>query len=335
MPASAVADSIASLTSDAASCVAPQAAPLMPSALSHEWWRGTLPTVPATQEWEDVIECVLRVDDGVSLVVLDGSAPRALTIPAPGAPVFGMQVWLEGEATLALDGGQPLKVAAGAALLFNHEQPSRWSTHLPANRRVRMVDIRYTPEALVRAGDAGPVTLLRQRFRHDVSVPALGSLVASLDAPASLLALADSLVRDAPAAPEARRLWYRAKALEMLSAFVQLLSLPDALTAGAAQERQRLHRACGLLQARYAEHWPPSLLAREVGLSEKRLQQLMRESVGRSVHGYLSDLRLARASEFLQAGMSVTQVAGEVGISSLSHFSKIFKARYGVSPRAW
>jgi AraC-like DNA-binding protein len=33
--------------------------------------------------------------------------------------------------------------------------------------------------------------------------------------------------------------------------------------------------------------------------------------------------------------MSVTQVAGEVGISSLSHFSKVFKARYGVSPRSW
>lgn len=305
------------------------------SSKPHEWWRGTLPTVPATQDWEDVIECVLRVDDGVSLVVLDGTPRQALKIPAPGAPVFGMQVWQDGEATLTLDGGEPLRVAAGVALLFNHEQPLRWTTHLPANRRVRMVDIRYTPEALARAGDAGPVTLLRQRFRHDVSVPAHGSLVAALDAPASLLELAGSLTRDPPAAASARRLWYRAKSLEMLSAFVQLLSLPDALTGAAAEERQRLHQACGLLRDRYAEHWPPGLLAREVGLSEKRLQQLMRENMGRSVHAYLSDLRLARASEFLQAGMSVTQAAGEVGISSLSHFSKIFKARYGVSPKSW
>lgn len=301
----------------------------------HEWWRGTLPTVPATQDWDDVIECVLRVDDGVSLVVLDGSPRRALTIPAPGAPVFGMQVWQEGEATLALDGGEPLRVAAGSALLFNHEGPLHWATHLPANRRVRLVDIRYTPEALARAGDAGPVTLLRQRFHQDVSVPAHGSLVAALDAPGSLLALASSLTRDPPPAAEARRLWYRAKSLEMLSAFVQLLSLPDVLDGAVAQERQRLHQACELLRERYAEHWPPGLVAQAVGLSEKRLQQLMRENMGRSVHAYLSDMRLARASDLLQAGMSVTQVAGEVGISSLSHFSKIFKARYGVSPRSW
>lgn len=61
----------------------------------------------------------------------------------------------------------------------------------------------------------------------------------------------------------------------------------------------------------------------------------MRESMGRSVHAYLSDVRLERASDLLQAGMSVTQAAGEVGFSSLSHFSKVFKARYGTSPRAW
>lgn len=301
----------------------------------HEWWRGTLPTVPATDDWEDVIEKVLRVDDGVSLVVLDGCPRRTLTIPAPGAPVFGMQVWLEGDALLALEGGEPLKVTGGAALLFNHERVMGWATHLPARRRVRMVDIRYTPDALARAGGTMPIGLLRQRFHRDVSVPAHGSLVASLDAPASLLALAGSLSSDAPPAADARRLWYRAKTLEMLSAFVQLLSLPAALAGPAAHEHQRVRHACQLLRDRCAEHWPPGLLARTVGLSEKRLQQLMRECVGRSVHAYLSDMRLTRASDLLQAGMSVTQVAGEVGFSSLSHFSKVFKLRYGASPRSW
>jgi len=76
-------------------------------------------------------------------------------------------------------------------------------------------------------------------------------------------------------------------------------------------------------------------VARMVGLSERRLQELMRENVGRSVHAYLSDARLVRASDLLRSGMSVTQVAGDLGYSSLSHFSKIFKARYGASPRAW
>ncbi|WBX87918.1 AraC family transcriptional regulator [Achromobacter mucicolens] len=309
----------------------PYTAPAKP----HEWWRGTLPTVPATQDWENVIQCVVRVEEGVSVVVLDGCASRALMIPAPGAPVFGMQVWLEGDAMLALEGGKPLKVSGGTALLFNHEQPVGWTTHVYAKRRVRMLDIRYTPEALARAGDSAPIALLTQRFHHDVSVPSHGSLVATLDAPASLLTLASEVSRDAPAAPEARRIWYRAKSLEMLAAFVQLLSAPLALQGPAAEERRQVQQACRLLRERCSEHWPPGRVARMVGLSERRLQELMREHVGRSVHAYLSDVRLMRASELLRSGMSVTQVAGDLGYSSLSHFSKIFKARYGASPRSW
>ena len=309
----------------------PYTAPAKP----HEWWRGTLPTVPATQDWENVIQCVVRVEEGVSVVVLDGCASRALMIPAPGAPVFGMQVWLEGDAMLALEGGKPLKVSGGTALLFNHEKPIGWTTHVYAKRRVRMLDIRYTPEALARAGDSAPIALLTQRFRHDVSVPSHGSLVATLDAPASLLTLASEVSRDAPAASEARRIWYRAKSLEMLAAFVQLLSAPPVLQGPAAEERRQVQQACRLLRERCSEHWPPGRVARMVGLSERRLQELMRENVGRSVHAYLSDVRLMRASELLRSGMSVTQVAGDLGYSSLSHFSKIFKARYGASPRSW
>ncbi|CAM3983826.1 helix-turn-helix transcriptional regulator [Bordetella tumulicola] len=305
-------------------------APIKP----HEWWRGTLPTVPATDDWEAVIDCVLRVEEGVSLVVLDGSPPRALTIPAPGAPVFGMQVWLEGSATLALDGGEPLRLNAGAGLLFNHEKPMRWAMQLHAKQRVRMVDVRFTPEALARAGDTTLVALLRERFRHDASVPAHGSLVATVDAPSSLRALANALSGDAPSSPGARRLWYRAKSLEMLSAFVQVLSLPQALCSPTERELQQLHDACQLLRERYAERWPPARLARAVGLSEKRLQQIMRDRLGRSVHAQLSEVRLERASGLLHAGASVTEVAWDVGFSSLSHFSKIFKARYGISPRA-
>ncbi len=315
--------------------VVPLLDPYTAPAKPHEWWRGTLPTVPQTDDWENVIQCVHRVEEGVSVVVLDGCPSGALTLPAPGAPVFGMQVWLEGGAILALDGGKPLNLSGGAALLFNHEQAVGWTTHLFAKQRVRMVDIRFTPDALARAGDTAPIALLRQRFSHDVSVPAHGSLVATVDAPASLLALAGAVSRDAPSAPEARRLWYRAKSLEMLAAFVQLLSVPELPKSLAGLEHRRLHEACLLLRERCTEQWPPGRLARMVGLSEKRLQQLMRETVGRSVHAYLSDVRLARAAELLRGGMSVTQAAGDLGYSSLSHFSKIFKARYGASPRSW
>lgn len=82
---------------------------------------------------------------------------------------------------------------------------------------------------------------------------------------------------------------------------------------------------------------PPKLLdlAREVGLTHTKLNHCFRAIFNTTMFGYLRELRLNRAKSLLDNGrMNVTEVASEVGYSSLSHFAKSFKEFHGHLPSA-
>jgi transcriptional regulator GlxA family with amidase domain len=76
-------------------------------------------------------------------------------------------------------------------------------------------------------------------------------------------------------------------------------------------------------------------LAAGVNLSSSRLLHLFRAEIGVPPVRYLRDLRLRRARAALETTfLSVKEVMVQVGFSDPSHFSRAFKLRYGVSPRA-
>lgn len=82
---------------------------------------------------------------------------------------------------------------------------------------------------------------------------------------------------------------------------------------------------------------PPSLLelARQVGLNDCYLKHGFRQMFGTTVFGHLHTQRMEQARRFLQEGkMNVTQVAYEVGYSSLSQFTRAFKKQFGTKPSA-
>ncbi|WP_324677921.1 AraC family transcriptional regulator [Hymenobacter sp. GOD-10R] len=81
---------------------------------------------------------------------------------------------------------------------------------------------------------------------------------------------------------------------------------------------------------------PPTLpeLARLAGLNEFKLKKGFKEQFGQTVFGYLADFRLAEAKAQLIGGQkTASELAFELGYSSLQHFSTAFKKKFGVSPR--
>ena len=73
--------------------------------------------------------------------------------------------------------------------------------------------------------------------------------------------------------------------------------------------------------------------ARRAGLSERHASRLFQLEIGRSFREHVSQLRLERAKELLRStGMSVIEVAGETGWSSLAHFNSVFRRRVGSTP---
>jgi AraC-like DNA-binding protein len=136
-------------------------------------------------------------------------------------------------------------------------------------------------------------------------------------------------------AAQAQRLWFQAKALELIAAFFFRSASGEELFC----ERQkrlnldRIDRVIAILKENLAE--PPSLeeLGRRVGCSHFYLSRTFSQEMGRTISQYLRDLRMERAAELLRSGRhNVTEVALEVGYSSLSHFSTAFHETFGCCP---
>lgn len=70
-------------------------------------------------------------------------------------------------------------------------------------------------------------------------------------------------------------------------------------------------------------------------MSRSAFAARFRQVVGRPAADYLTEWRLTIAQSRLRAGMSVTDVAAELGYASASAFSRAFSQRLGSSPRAW
>lgn len=103
-----------------------------------------------------------------------------------------------------------------------------------------------------------------------------------------------------------------------------------------AVRHARLRLALDEIEARFQE---PDLdvasIARRVGISPRYLQRLF-ETTGTTITERVNELRLQRAFALLTAagdGRRISDIALEVGFSDLSHFNRLFRARFGDTPR--
>lgn len=75
-------------------------------------------------------------------------------------------------------------------------------------------------------------------------------------------------------------------------------------------------------------------LSKIAGMNSNKLQESFQIIYGKTVNEYVRDIRLSKALKMLSNGSkNVSEVVYELGLSSRSYFSKIFKDKYGISPR--
>ncbi|UXH79862.1 response regulator transcription factor [Roseateles amylovorans] len=109
------------------------------------------------------------------------------------------------------------------------------------------------------------------------------------------------------------------------------------LTMPTTSPEQRLAAAAQrYIQDHLAETLTVSLVARQVGLSERRLLALFREQLGHTVSGFISEERVRTGQRLLaETDMSVQDVAAHVGFSNPGNFATAFRERHGISPQAY
>lgn len=83
---------------------------------------------------------------------------------------------------------------------------------------------------------------------------------------------------------------------------------------------------------------PPELqlLAESVGTNTKRLNEAFRQCVGSTVFEYLREERMKEACFLLAGtGLSIQDIAVEIGFTNGANFSTAFRERFGLSPRQY
>jgi AraC-like DNA-binding protein len=142
-------------------------------------------------------------------------------------------------------------------------------------------------------------------------------------------------LRHPPVFASAQRVWYQAKTLELMAAFL-FKAPPEKEFFCQRQKRlsqDRVDRVIAILRSNLVE--PPALeaLGKQVGCSSFYLSRTFSQQMGKTISQYLRQLRMEKAAELLRAGkLNVTQVAMEVGYSSSSHFSVAFHETFGCCP---
>ena len=77
----------------------------------------------------------------------------------------------------------------------------------------------------------------------------------------------------------------------------------------------------------------PGRLARQCGVSLRTLQRHFNKTYGITATEWLRSVRMKEAYARLTGGHRIKEVAIDLGYRQISHFSRDFKARYGVPPR--
>jgi AraC-like DNA-binding protein len=165
------------------------------------------------------------------------------------------------------------------------------------------------------------------------------TLALSVDARSGLAAYFLSSLRvavtHAPDLPERSRAVAGAHLLDILC----LALRADARALNSAESgirRAHLHRAEAFIDDHLREpSLTPEAVAMACGISVRYLQRLFAET-GRTISSHIRDCRLSRGDEDLRRGPTVGTVASIAyrwGFSDQSQFSRLYRARYGRSPR--
>ena len=258
-----------------------------------------------------------------------------LSFPTPAhciednAPGLKLVLVLGGQLDYQLQSGGAVNVEGPAFHISLSDTPFSVSHRYAARQALQYLSVRMPMEALHDTFGAELEALARR------IAPATRQAMATANGRAgkALQALGRQIML-CPLTGPLRQLYLSGKALELTAAVMDGLASTGATaeTAPGTRQLRCLQQARDILLQRL--HAPPTLpeLARLAGTNASTLSQGFRQQFGTSVFAYVRQQRLELAYRMLASGnISVADAAHACGYTD-SHFSKVFRLRYGVSP---
>ena len=76
-------------------------------------------------------------------------------------------------------------------------------------------------------------------------------------------------------------------------------------------------------------------IAKMLSIDKRYMSRIFKEKYGKTVIGYLIEIRMKHACELLSEGYSVADTSAMVGYADTFNFSKMFSKYIGMSPREY
>lgn len=77
-------------------------------------------------------------------------------------------------------------------------------------------------------------------------------------------------------------------------------------------------------------------VAKEIGITQKRLTLRVRNQLNKSPREYLNELRLKEGARLLlETDLAINKIAFDIGYNSAAHFNRQFKLKYEVTPKVY
>lgn len=197
-------------------------------------------------------------------------------------------------------------VLAKAGLLDDVRTAVHWDFHATFDEEFPAVDLVtnvFVADAPIITASGGTATadlmlhLIERDHGHDLSV-----------------AVADQMVYNAVRAPDAQ----------------QRVSLQARL----GMRNRHLAQAIRMMSASLEAPLPPAAIAQDIGISVRQLERLFGRYMNLSPAKFAMELRMEKAQRLLvQTDMPVTEIGLACGFTSMSHFSRVYRAHFGVPPK--
>lgn len=107
----------------------------------------------------------------------------------------------------------------------------------------------------------------------------------------------------------------------------------NALPLSFSHKDERIIRLLQLIESNFKTQQTVTFYAAQVGLSPKRMNEILKESLGFTLNQLCNQLLLLESKRSLQEpGQSIKQIAYQLGFSDQSYFSRYFRKHANMSP---
>ena len=103
-----------------------------------------------------------------------------------------------------------------------------------------------------------------------------------------------------------------------------------------AEENPIIKKVCAYVDENLSSDISLETAADFAGVSSFYLSKLFKEEKGETFINYISDKRLEKSRQLLETTeLSIKEITAEVGYNDQNYFSRIFKSKYGLSPKEY